>query len=696
VTPSGPAAAKFQSVRPSVRTIAALLLTASAWASAFGGAAQAQIAFTACGDSNNFACGHLAVPLDPSGAVAGMLTLAMRRHRAPIESSGSAVIALAGGPGQAAIPLTESFLELVGPLTGKRDLIVFDQRGTGLSHALSCPSGRRARTSPTPAQMTLRCATSLGKGRAFYTTADSVADIEAIRRAGGYERLVLYGTSYGTKVAEQYAQDYPAHVEALVLDSVVTPNGPDPLSRSTFAAIPRILDQLCGHGECAHITQAPVSDLARALRRMARGDLSGAVIDGHGRSHPRSINSQDLLGILLEGDFDPLLRAEFVPAVRAAAEGDTAELARLLARAELHSEEPAGAGIDGPLYLTTTCEEELFPWDRAATAGGRLQEAAVSLRALPASAFSPFTAADALGLSSVEVCAFWPYSTPVPPLQLAPLPNVPTLLLSGETDLRTPTSDARAVASQIPDSHLLVVPYAGHSVLSNEPTTCASDALRAMFAGRAVRACRTTAPPAGLKLPPLPPRRIAGLTPARGSSGLPGRTLRAVGLTLADFSRQLVLALLEALGSGGPSKAPSLRGGGLRAGWYQLRGSTILLHGYSYLPGVAISGRVSPGHVDIVVGGSAGAHGTLHSDGRRGLLGTLGAEHVRLAPGASSIPAAPAAALAGARARTDGRTLRLLAPLRGALAQLPPGSIPLTELSFLLSAGRARVPRTAH
>ena len=83
----------------------------------------------------------------------------------------------------------------------------------------------------------------MGPTRSFFTTADSVADIEAIRVAGGYEKLVLYGTSYGTKLAEEYAQDYPSHVEALVLDSVVPPNGPDPLNRATFAAIPRILTQ---------------------------------------------------------------------------------------------------------------------------------------------------------------------------------------------------------------------------------------------------------------------------------------------------------------------------------------------------------------------------------------------------------------------------------------------------------------------
>ena len=83
----------------------------------------------------------------------------------------------------------------------------------------------------------------------------------------------------------------------------------------------------------------------------------------------------------------------------------------------------------------------------------------------PASALAPFGAANALDLSDVRACAHWPYTTPVPPARRGPLPNVPTLILSGETDLRTPTANAREVAAQIPDAQLLLVPGAGHSVL---------------------------------------------------------------------------------------------------------------------------------------------------------------------------------------------------------------------------------------
>ena len=247
--------------------LAGVILTACVCMVASAAQAQAQIAFAPCGDSNDFACGHLTVPLDPSGATAGTITLAIRRHRAPVGEAKDAIIALAGGPGQEAIPFAEEFAQLLGPIANTRDLIVFDQRGIGLSNPLSCHRFEISANS-SPGRAIAECAAQLGPTRSFFTTADSVADIEAIRVAGGYEKLVLWGTSYGTKVAEQYAQQYPSHVEALVLDSVVPPAGPDPLDRTTFEAVPRILRQLCAYHQCAHITPSPVGDLARIVRRM--------------------------------------------------------------------------------------------------------------------------------------------------------------------------------------------------------------------------------------------------------------------------------------------------------------------------------------------------------------------------------------------------------------------------------------------
>jgi pimeloyl-ACP methyl ester carboxylesterase len=632
-----PPVGRFAVAFPSLLALILALLAAGA-----ASPATAAIAWTPCAGSNDYACGHLTVPLDRSGASPGTITLDLRRHRSPVGEARSAIIALAGGPGQPAIPFTEQFAEELGPIAATRDLIVFDQRGIGLSHPLSCHAFERQDLFHKLGQVIAACAAQLGPTRAFYTTADTVADIEAIRQAEGYEKLVLYGTSYGTKVAEEYAQLYPTHVEALVLDSVVPPGGPDPLNRTTFAAVPRLLHQLCAGRLCAHVTREPVADLARVVARTRRGPLRGRVIDGEGKPHPVSVSSNDLLGVLVAGDFSPLLRAETITSVSAAARGDTAPLARLLVQAG--SAEREREDFDTPLYYATTCEEQDFPWSRAASPKARIAQASAALRALPASAFAPFTAANALAFSDIEECAYWPFATPSPPVQSASLPNVPTLIISGADDLRTPTANAREVAAQIPDAHLLVVPYAGHSVLSDEPTPCAHEALQAFFAAHAVKPCRRIPTPAVLQPPPRPPLRLSEISPLGGPARA-GRTLHAVALTFDDFARQLAQLVAAALASEGASS--SLRSGGLRAGWVHYANRAFVFNGYSYVPGVTVSGTVKAEAVDLRIGGSAAARGSLRLS-HGALVGTLGGRAVRLRRGAMAT-----AAIVGAHAQAS-------------------------------------------
>jgi pimeloyl-ACP methyl ester carboxylesterase len=473
----------------------------------------------------------------------------------------------------------------------------------------------------------------------LYTTADTVADVEAIRQAGGYEKLVLYGTSYGTKVAERYAQDYPSHVEALVLDSVVPPDGPEAFDETTFAAVRRILRQLCRSGACSHITGNPVGDLARLVRRMGRGSLHGSVIDGEGEALPVGISSNDLAGIMLEGDFDPILRAEFPAAVRSAVDGDTAALARLVAHAQGsdEGEESLSEGFDAPLYYSTICDETAFPWDRTASPKARLREGIKALLALPSADFAPFTVANALALSDAPVCASWPLTPGGPEIGTGALPNVPTLILSGADDLRTPTANAQEVAAQIPDANLLVVPNTGHSVLGSDPTRCAHDALEALFVGKPVEQCKRRRPLRLLLPTPLPPRALALVRPAPDGHGRVARTLDAALLTLGDFERQVTLALLEQAGGISLFEAlPSVSVGGLRAGWGETLEQGSALHGYSYVPGVTLSGKSSSSGIMVRVGGSAAVHGTIRINAHGVLTGVLGGRSVRLTPRSSA------------------------------------------------------------
>jgi hypothetical protein len=186
----------------------------------------------------------------------------------------------------------------------------------------------------------------------------------------------------------------------------------------------------------------------------------------------------------------------------------------------------------------------------------------------------------------VPACAGWPDASPQPPAAGA-LPDVPTLILSGEQDLRTPTADARSVAARIPDAQLLLVPFTGHSVIGSDLSDCASLAVSAFFArgvdGGEIHPCVPSANP--FSPTPITPTSLSHVRAPSGLGGHAGRTLVAVLDTLVDLNRQVIAATLQA-----DQKLPSGSSfGGLRGGYAKLSSSAAVLHDFSLVPGVQLS-----------------------------------------------------------------------------------------------------------
>jgi hypothetical protein len=187
---------------------------------------------------------------------------------------------------------------------------------------------------------------------------------------------------------------------------------------------------------------------------------------------------------------------------------------------------------------------------------------------------------------------------------------VPTLILSGAQDLRTPTSGARKLAAEIPGSEVLVVPHTGHSVLGSDFSGCAKVAVEAFFEGAQVLPCGPI-PNLFSPTPPVP----AHLSQLSGVAGLPlraGRTLRAVLDTMIDLDRQVIGATIQA-----EQRLPSGASfGGLAGGYARLTKSAVILHRFSFLSGVTLNGSlpVRKGEVQtarIDVGGALAAHGQV-------------------------------------------------------------------------------------
>jgi pimeloyl-ACP methyl ester carboxylesterase len=610
-------------------------------------AATSSVVFTTCADAPTFGCGHLSVPLDPAHVVPGDVSLAIRRELSATGAASTAVVALAGGPGQAALPFAADDAQILAPALANDDLVVFDQRGTGYSGALKC-SALSSLTSPV-SDVIPQCAMQIGATRGLYTTDDSVADIEAIRVALGYTKLILYGTSYGTKVALRYAAQYPNNVAGLILDSTVTLNGPDIFDQSTYAAVPGILAQLCSADACPAIPD-PTSDLQKVLTRLASSPVKATYIDGSGKKFKLPITADDIGSVLLAGDEDPSLRADFPAAISSAAGGQYALLAVLVAHA-VYGAVP-NKTVDNPLFFNTECEELPFPWTRTDQPAQRAAEALAYAKSLPAGTFGPFSYLTAYQESSAGACAYWPFLSAAPETQITALPNVPTLIISGADDLRTPTSNARAVAAMIPDATVVVVPQTGHSVLTTEFGSCAKNAVDAFLGGTAIATtCAPRAMPAYLKPAAAAPASLAVLNPLSGLQGSAGRTARAFELTLAWTSRELSESLFETLiGSYNPAYGSGL--GGLHGGFAKLATatttlrSTIKFHHFSYIPGLTISGSISNGVGRLAIGGSRAAAGALVATKANDFSGKLGGVAVHFAISTAKLTALTASVTA--------------------------------------------------
>ncbi len=219
--------------------------------------------------------GRSARPPDP--LIGGNRAFPSRAGQAGGGPSSTAVIALAGGPGQAALPFAEFTAKAIAPALTNRDLLVFDQRGTG---ARTRSAARRSKAEVPHGRPDLSNAARSnrsGPARRAFTTQESVADIEALRQAAGYHEACPLRDLLRDQGRARVRRTLPRHVEALLLDSVVPDRtGPNRCGSPRSQAVAPVIRELCSAALCAGITSEP----ARRPRALSRRDFAGAPLSG--------------------------------------------------------------------------------------------------------------------------------------------------------------------------------------------------------------------------------------------------------------------------------------------------------------------------------------------------------------------------------------------------------------------------------
>ena len=576
-----------------------------------GNDAAATSALSPCGKPTGVLCADIPVPLDRTGVVPGTVSLHVEELPAPGVPRG-VVFLIAGGPGQGSAHVyglgDESAVSLYRFLFPGYTLVAYDDRGTGASGLLDCPALQRASTADTERAAATACAAQIGPQRDFYSTGVHAEDLESVRTALGFDKVALFGVSYGTKLAMAYALAHPDHVERLLLDSVLPPEQPDPYEANVLRDLPTTLASFCSDGGCRGATSDFAGDVVAVANKLAAKPLVGKVAETNGRTKTVTIAGVDLLSMILGADLSPGLAAELPAVIKAARVGNTQPLLRV---ADLQSSgglEPS-IELSDALYAATVCHDGPFPWSPDTPIADRpaLEQAAIA--ALPAGSFGPF-GTWAARFGNADFCLDWPSPAGGAALGAGPLPNVPVLAISGGFDMRTPTEGAAAVVARFPQGKLLVVPGIGHSAVTADFSACAARAVHSWMTNAAVPA--TCARPKALVVPvpglpapgPAKPKRPAG----------PAATFAIVSKTI----REAEAAWLMTAGlSGSADRVPALYGGYLVA----TSGQTFKLVKYSIAHGVAVTGtlKIAKTGPPIVFQGSFTITGAGASTGVLGL-----------------------------------------------------------------------------
>jgi pimeloyl-ACP methyl ester carboxylesterase len=207
------------------------------------------IVWTPC--SSTLQCGSVAVPLDYAHPSGPTISIAVARRPAsdPAQRIGSLVIN-PGGPGGSGIGDLSTELSVLTPgLLDRFDIVSFDPRGVQRSSPVSCSgsSGATTTTTTTPAgaaqlpdpvpttpaavkalvaedrSYAAQCQRLSGTILPFVSTEYTAYDLDRIRQALGDAQLTFIGHSYGTLLGATYAQLFPTHVRAMVLDGALDP-----------------------------------------------------------------------------------------------------------------------------------------------------------------------------------------------------------------------------------------------------------------------------------------------------------------------------------------------------------------------------------------------------------------------------------------------------------------------------------------
>jgi pimeloyl-ACP methyl ester carboxylesterase len=364
------------------------------------------------------------------------------------------VFYFAGGPGGGAIDtISRAGKGYLAGLRRERDLVFVDQRGTGGSNRLACNlygdrNDMAAFFGELFASERLRaCRAELEKvaDLKLYSTPIAMADLDEVRAALGYDKINLYGGSYGSTAALTYLRQYPQRVRTVTVAGVAPPDMklPLPFGKGVQNALERVFADCAAEEKCRAAFPTPMADLEAAGKRLEKTPASFETVNPSTRQPQKVTLTREGFGeairvLLYVPEFSrwlPLLAHQ-------AAQGEFALFAPVTFQIIRALDDQIARGM----HFSVVCGEDM-----------QFITAADAERELAGTFYGDYRLK-----AYRRACDIWPLSD-TPPSFAAPVKSeAPVLLISGEADPVTPPWLAEAAARNLPNGRLIVIPHTGH------------------------------------------------------------------------------------------------------------------------------------------------------------------------------------------------------------------------------------------
>lgn len=361
---------------------------------------------------------------------------------------------IAGGPGQGASSLAGFASRAFAEVRRHRDIVLVDLAGTGRSAALKCPMY------PTvhevvgdfyPLAQVQACRQSLSTTVDLrrYTTSNLTDDLDEVRAALGYDKINIYGTSYGTRAALVYVRRHRAHVRSIAIKAIAPPTmqGTMHYARDTERSLQYLFRACAADANCAKAFPDLESEFRKVLWRASRGALRGFIPDPAGGAPvelplSRGVVASTLLGLLQNSNSAvrlPLL-------IHTTFTGDT----KPLVEAIVEYRRGLDAGISMGMHLSVMCSEDA---PRMNPARAKISDRGTAL-------------GDYRVAQLASACREW-IRGEVPRGYAQPVrSDVPALLISGTLDPNTNERWGNAAARFLRNSTHVIIPNLSHGFSS--------------------------------------------------------------------------------------------------------------------------------------------------------------------------------------------------------------------------------------